>query len=194
VSAKRKIILDVAAGLFARYGLRKTSVADIIRDAGVARATVYKYFSSKEEIFQAVIDREIREMLRRVREEAEKQSTTRDRLRAAVQTHTAEIQDRVNVHRLTMEILSDIIPRTGRGTDPVVREALNIYEWILSEGVKAGEIAIGDVETTARSILLAFKGVFVIAMAGHMEDRTTEMIETLLDLIWNGLRPREEAA
>ncbi|MCK4511109.1 helix-turn-helix transcriptional regulator, partial [bacterium] len=55
VSAKRKTILDVAAGLFARYGFRKTSVADIIRDAGVARATVYKYFSTKEDIFHAVI-------------------------------------------------------------------------------------------------------------------------------------------
>ena len=68
VSAKRKVeaILDVAAGLFARYGFRKTSVADIIRDAGVARATVYKYFSTKEDIFHAVIQREMQDMLCRV--------------------------------------------------------------------------------------------------------------------------------
>ncbi|MFH1689852.1 MAG: TetR/AcrR family transcriptional regulator [Candidatus Eisenbacteria bacterium] len=194
LSAKREAILDVAAGLFARYGIRKTTVADIVREAGVARATVYKYFSSKEDVFQAVIDREIRDMLGRVREEVEKQSTTRDRLRAAVLTHTMEIRERVNVYRLTMEVLSDVIPRTGHDTGPIVREALKLYGWILSEGVKAGEIVVGDVETMAWSIILAFKGVFMMSMTGHIEERMTGVIDTLLDIIWNGLKPREETA
>ena len=193
-SAKREAILDVAAGLFARYGFRKTSVADIIRDAGVARATVYKYFSTKEEIFHAVIHREIQDMLLRVKEEVEKESTTRDRLRAAVLTHTAEIRKKVNVYRVTTEVLSDVIPPSEKDVERLVQEAISVFAWILTEGVKAGEVVVDDVETTAWSIILAFKGIFMMTAAGQIEERMTGVIDTRLDIIWNGLKPRKEAA
>lgn len=194
VSAKREVILDVAAGLFARFGFRKTSIADIIRDAGVARATVYKYFSTKDDIFHAVIQREIQDMLLKVREEVEKESTTKDRLRAAVLTHTAEIRKKVNVYRVTTKVLSDVIPHTEKDVQRLTQEALKLYGWILSEGVKAGEIAVDDVETTAWSIILAFKGVFMTTLTGQIEERMTGVIDTLLNIIWNGLKPREGAA
>lgn len=194
VSAKREAILDVATGLFARFGFRKTSVADIIRDAGVARATVYKYFSTKEDIFHAVIRREMQDMLCRVREEVEKESTTRDRLRAAVLTHTAEIRKRVNVYRVTTEVLSDVIPRSEKEVERLMEEALSVYGWILTEGVKAGEVVVDDVETTAWTIILAFKGIFMMTATGQIEERMTGLIDTLLDIIWLGLKPREEAA
>ena len=194
VRAKREAILDVAIGLFARYGFRKTSVADIIRGAGVARATVYKYFSTKEDIFQAAIQREIQDILRRVREEVEKESTTRDRLRAAILTHIAEIRRRVNVYRVTTEVLSDVIPRSEREAERLLDEALDVYVWILTEGVKAGEVVVDDVEAAAWSVILAFKGIFMMTAAGQVEERMTGVVDTLLDIIWNGLKPREEAA
>jgi len=194
VSAKREVILDVAAGLFARYGFRKTSVADIIREAGVARATVYKYFSAKDDIFQAVIRREIQDVLRRVKEEVEKESTTRDRLRAAVLTHTAEIRKKVNAYRVTREVLSDVLPRAEKDVEHLVQDGLKVYRWILTEGVKAGEIAVDDVETTAWSILLVFKGVFMTTATGHIEERMVGVIDALLDILWLGLKPREEAS
>jgi AcrR family transcriptional regulator len=193
-SAKREVILDAAAGLFARFGFRKTSVADIIRGAGVARATVYKYFATKEDIFHAVIQREMQDMLCRVREEVEKESTTRDRLRAAVLTHTTEIRKKVNVYRVTTEVLSDVIPRSEKEVERLVEEALSVYAWILTEGVKAGEVVVDDVETTAWSIILAFKGIFMMTATGQIEERMTGVIDTLLDIIWNGLKSREEAA
>ncbi len=194
VNARRETILDVATGLFARYGFRKTSVADIIRDAGVARGTVYKYFSTKEDIFQAVIRREMQDMLCSVREEVEKESTTRDRLRAAVLTHAAEIRKKVNVYRITMDVLSDVIPRTEMEAERLVEEALSIYVWILTEGVRAGEVAVDDVETTARSIILAFKGIFMMTATSQIEEGMTGVTDTLLDIIWNGLKPREETS
>ncbi len=194
VSARREAILDVATRLFARYGFRKTSVADIIRDAGVARGTVYKYFSTKEEIFHAVIRREMQDMLSRVREEVEKESTARDRLRAAVLTHTAEIRKKVNVYRVATEVLSDVIPRSEKEVERLMEEALGVYAWILTEGVKAGEVVVDDVETTAWSIVLAFKGIFMMTASGQIEERMTGVIDALLDIIWNGLKPREETA
>ena len=51
-------ILDAALGEFSTYGLRRTSMEDVARRAGVARATVYRKFAVKDALVQAVIMRE----------------------------------------------------------------------------------------------------------------------------------------
>ena len=53
----RDLILDAMDGLMARYGFRKTTVDDVAREARVSRRTIYLYFSSKEELGLASIER-----------------------------------------------------------------------------------------------------------------------------------------
>lgn len=48
---KRQAILDAALALFREKGFEKTSVAEINGRAGGSKATIYRYFRSKEEIF-----------------------------------------------------------------------------------------------------------------------------------------------
>lgn len=52
-------ILDAASRLFHRYGYVKTSIADIVRAAHKAKGSLYYHFSGKEELFCAVVEREI---------------------------------------------------------------------------------------------------------------------------------------
>jgi AcrR family transcriptional regulator len=47
---KRRRIVSAAANLFLRLGYRKTAIDDVARTAGVAKGTVYLYFSSKAEL------------------------------------------------------------------------------------------------------------------------------------------------
>ena len=54
--AKEKQILDAAQKVFALYGFRKATIGDVVREAGVARATLYKYFPAKDDLFRAVIE------------------------------------------------------------------------------------------------------------------------------------------
>ncbi len=53
-SDKREAIIDAAFDLFRHYGYRRTSMEDIARAAGVAKGTLYLYFASKEELFEAI--------------------------------------------------------------------------------------------------------------------------------------------
>lgn len=43
-------ILSAAYSCFERYGIRKTTIDDIAQEAGVSRATMYRYFASKEQV------------------------------------------------------------------------------------------------------------------------------------------------
>ncbi len=45
-------ILYAALGLFARYGVRRTSMEDIAQEAGLSRAALYQYFRNKEDILR----------------------------------------------------------------------------------------------------------------------------------------------
>jgi len=50
----REHLLDVAAGLFADKGFNETTIEDIARAAGSSRATVYSYFSTKDDILRTL--------------------------------------------------------------------------------------------------------------------------------------------
>ena len=50
---KEARILDSAERLFRRYGVKRTSIEDVAREAGIAKGTFYLYYSSKEELFTA---------------------------------------------------------------------------------------------------------------------------------------------
>jgi AcrR family transcriptional regulator len=50
----REHLLDVSAALFADKGYSETTIEDIARAAGSSRATVYSYFSTKEDILRTL--------------------------------------------------------------------------------------------------------------------------------------------
>lgn len=55
-AAKRADLLKIAAKLFKEQGFQATKLADIAREAGLDRATVYYYVGSKEELFQETVE------------------------------------------------------------------------------------------------------------------------------------------
>jgi len=57
LSARDRLV-EAASGLFCRYGINAVGVDAVVRDAGVAKATLYKTFGSKERLVEAVLERE----------------------------------------------------------------------------------------------------------------------------------------
>ena len=51
---KKQLIIEAAIRVFARDGLEKGKIADIAKEAGIGKGTIYEYFRSKNEIFQAI--------------------------------------------------------------------------------------------------------------------------------------------
>lgn len=53
---RRQLIIEAAAKLFSRHGFRGTTTREIARAVGVSEATVFKHFSTKEELYTAIIE------------------------------------------------------------------------------------------------------------------------------------------
>jgi AcrR family transcriptional regulator len=56
--SEREATLDAATACYLRLGVAKTTAADIAREVGFSRATLYRRFGSHEAIFLAVLTRE----------------------------------------------------------------------------------------------------------------------------------------
>ena len=54
-SPKRQLVLDAATALFMALGYGAVSMDAIARAAGVSKATLYAYFSSKDQLFATII-------------------------------------------------------------------------------------------------------------------------------------------
>jgi AcrR family transcriptional regulator len=66
---RKQQLLDAAAALFAQHGYSATRIADICREAGVAKGLFYWYFPTKAELFTELV-RVMRRRLRRSQAEA----------------------------------------------------------------------------------------------------------------------------
>lgn len=53
---KLKTILYAAFDAFAKYGFKRTSMADIAEGAGMSRAALYMHFRNKDDIFRSMIE------------------------------------------------------------------------------------------------------------------------------------------
>ncbi len=78
---KRERILLAATELFVRQGYRKTTIEEVARAAGVAKGTVYLYYSNKAELVYHAIALEERHHLERLAPALDASLPARERLR-----------------------------------------------------------------------------------------------------------------
>lgn len=83
----RRRILDAGEIEFAEKGYFNASVDRIAERAAVAKGTVYYNFAGKGAVFLAVVDRGLTELTRRVRLEAEREGSARERLSRVFRAH-----------------------------------------------------------------------------------------------------------
>lgn len=65
----RTALMKKGKTLFTRAGLRKTTVDDLVREAGIAKGSFYKFFPSKEYLYMEILEAEERELKERLTEQ-----------------------------------------------------------------------------------------------------------------------------
>jgi AcrR family transcriptional regulator len=66
MTRSRACILSGAAKCIARYGTRKTTMGDISREGGIAKATLYNHFRTKPDVYAALLADEVDDLLTHV--------------------------------------------------------------------------------------------------------------------------------
>lgn len=186
VSKTRDKFIEVARQLFARKGVENTTMNDIASASDKGRRTIYTYFKSKREIFNAVIASETDELL--------------TRLRQIVELDLPPIEKLIKYIDCRFDTMSEIVSRNGslkagffRDVRKVERarklitdkESLLLKE-ILEEGTRAGAFQINDLDGASLVITHTLHGLDVpyvrdnISKEGVSQDQLKYYITRLI--------------
>jgi TetR/AcrR family fatty acid metabolism transcriptional regulator len=157
---KRTRIINAAIQVFARKGLERGKIADIARVAGIGKGTVYEYFRSKEELFQAIEETVLEEMSAALSTIAAAPLAPREKLRAILD----ESIDQIVQMGDALLIITELWAQTARGHWHDYRNSnlVAMYDdyrdlivQVLQEGIVRGEFREMNKDGVA-TLLMAF--------------------------------------
>ncbi|MCV7076659.1 TetR/AcrR family transcriptional regulator [Mycobacterium szulgai] len=178
----RERILTAAYGLFSRRGIRAVGTDEVIERAGVARATLYRHFATKNDLVLAVLDR--REELWThglIEEQSRQRGTTPEEQLLAIFDVLHEWFQR----RDGYEGCSFINVLLELGADHPVGQACVAHIDQVREIVRRRAVAAGleDVEDFAWSWHILMKGAIILAAVGDCQAarRAQKMARVLIE-------------
>lgn len=187
-AARRDELLSAAIRRFGERGYRDTSVSQIARDVGVSQAAAYRYFPSKEALFDAAVTTDMQAVI-----ESAMDAPIPLAFPDALPGFVLRLQEAVEDHPLVARVLANQEPGVlARLVDsPVVQSLERSLLTQMQVARDAGEIrADVDLELLARgyeTIIFAL----VIARASVGPDPRAGGIEGVLAVTDAALRPVE---
>lgn len=175
-------ILDAAYGLLLGIGIRRLTMADIARRAGVSRATLYRRWQNVGQVVAALMTREWSAMATKAVAAAHVTSTARERLVDVVVTLARDSREHPLLRKIVDVDPDFLVPyllhRRGTNTD----NQLGLLERGLSEGFADGSIRAGDITPLAQSVLLtAWSFVLTGPVLTDDHDALDTQLRELLD-------------
>lgn len=147
---KRKIF-ETSMKLFAEKGYDATSIEEITATVGVAKGTLYYHFSSKEEIFNFLIEEGIKLLQNSVDIKTAKRNNYIDKIKAIV---LIQIKIAAKYEDIITIILSQFLGKEERNKkcQNLVYEYIGQIEKIVQAGIEKQEIKNGDTRVIASEI------------------------------------------
>ena len=81
-AASRQRLIETAATLFYRRGIQRTSIDEVVAEAGLTKPTLYRHFRSKDELVAAVVEFRSMNWARAIEERVAAARTPKRRLMA----------------------------------------------------------------------------------------------------------------
>lgn len=192
----REEILREAQQLFRQFGVKKTTMEDIAKAMGKGKSSLYYYYCSKEEIFDAVILKEMGEVFNLVKQAVEKAATAEEKLKAFTLTKIKAVQKYANLCKIVKgERQETVRCMKHLHTEYDTRE-VKLVKNILAYGVKNGEFSkiIGKELDVLSSVLVSSlrgleRDIFIDARFSKLETR----MESIMGILIRGLKNHPES-
>jgi len=177
----REQIVKEATAIFSHFGFKKTTMDDIARATNKGKSSLYYYFSSKEEVFEAVVEREVLHLRKRLRLAINSSEDPKEKLKNYVLTRMQTIQKLVNLFSaLKSDYLQnlDFVDKIRRKYET---NEIEMFKEVLEYGIRRNYFQIQDIELASIAIVTALKGMEPQLI--NSEDNKTEFEERLMSII-----------
>lgn len=209
VEENRLFILNAAETVFAQKGFNQATVDDISEEAQFSKATLYRYFNSKREIFIDIILNTFNSVNREVKEILEMEIEPEEKLKVLIHTILSYYQKKKNIARIffmeqssikkimNMEIRDSqsqlpFHPGLPKNFISKMKEISNSIGEIIKEGIKTEKFRKVDVKDAGFIFGAMLRGFYFKGPIQDKEYSVEESTELLHSFFLDGIRYREK--
>ena len=187
----RSRILKMSRRLFTAKGYENTTMEDIAEASEVSKATLYNYFSSKENLLLGIVEAALEEIRQLVAVDLCREPDSVEKIRQVLETLAV---DSIRYITLTRRIF--YLNVSEDNALHVTRlELLEILGQLVNEARERGQLRQ---DLTAEELVDAFMGVYLVTQFGwedigqYTEAQCRQKVRRAMDAILNGLLPAKE--
>jgi len=194
-SKTRLVILDAARRQFAHFGYSKVTMSEIAGEAAMAKASLYYYFPTKENLFHAVMVNEHQEFMNCFRSILGQNLSAGDRLRSYVNLRYEYFNKMLNMNILDLRSSVRMKPVFTSTYEDFSLQELKVIRLIIEDGRARKEFDVRSSDKIAVALLHIMQGLrcrFVRAARGpkidpKQYDRLKQELQFVTDIFLRGI-------
>lgn len=162
-------ILDAAEQVFSEIGVRRATVGDVARKAGVDRVTIYRRIGAKDDLVNAVIAREAALVFEKIEAAARQGRTFEDRMALSFAATIEIVRDHAMLNRMLDLESETLLPQLTIQGRPLIVGAVGVVMHVFDQAVQDGLLASADHLLPIAELLVRVVHSFMLTPAGVLE-------------------------
>jgi len=183
---RRKVVVS-AGQIFSRYGFKKTTMDEIAKALKMGKSSIYYYFESKEEIFEAVVIYEANILRNELTKAIKSVDSPVEKMRNYVFVRMKAFEKLSNYYNAIFDKNLDHFDFIETIREKYDREELAILRLILYHGARMKVFNVLNSEYTAMAVQTALKGLEVPLFWKKKEVNIENRLNAILDILFNGI-------
>jgi AcrR family transcriptional regulator len=183
----RKKVIMSAGQNFSRYGFRKTTMDEIAKGLKMGKSSIYYYFESKEDIFEAVVLNEANILRSELTTAIKAVESPIEKMRSYVFVRMKAFEKLSNYYNAIFDKNLDHFDFIETIREKYDREELAILRLIVYHGARKGVFNVVNSEYTAMVIQTTLKGLEVPLFWKRKEVNIELRLNAILDVLFYGI-------
>ena len=172
---KEERILQAAQHRFAAYGYSKVTMDEIAEDIGMAKASLYYYFPTKDAIFRSVVQHEQKEFLSNMQKVIEDRRSASQKFLEYIRLRIKLTEQLNNLSHFHQQGWNEVKPIFKDLFADFIQQELRQITHILHEGKKNNEFRIEHPQKSASMILHVLQGLHLRFFRGYEHHAISEI-------------------
>lgn len=183
----KRLILEAARKVFQKWGINKTTMEDIAKEAGKGKSTLYYYFKSKEEIFDSLAQDEFYKILNSTKKSIEGISSAKEKIKNYVIITLTSMKQRIILYKVVTEEIKKNKALIDKLKTQMIQAEEEFITQILEEGRKNHEFSFIDQKEMQIAAKVIVGMVNAIELYLFIDNDDIELIDMAAKLISNGV-------
>jgi AcrR family transcriptional regulator len=189
--SSKETILNEALVIFGKLGFHKTTMADIANASNRGRRTIYTHFKTKEEVYEAVVEREIDKILLTLKSKMESYDSIDEKLSQYINYRISSIIQLTKQYDALKEAFVNNYSWVEKIRKKLDEEEKIMLTQLLRNGSETSYFRIENLDIAVKNSSLIIKGFEFMLIKEDTHETTLDQINNLQKLLLNGLKTRK---